>query len=72
MGPTDIVTVALIATAGLLLWKLLQRRRTGGTSDVDSDYAGSAMDPDALMSADKEALEEFDRLLKRYGADMDE
>ena len=72
MGATDIVTVALIATAGLLLWKLLQRRRFGGTSEDDSDYTGSAKDPDALMSVDKEALEEFDRILVRYGADVDE
>ena len=72
MGPTDIVTVALIATAALLLWKLFQRRRAGGTSEDDSDYTGTARDPNALMSADKEALEEFDRLLDRYGADVDE
>ena len=72
MGSTDIVTVALIATAALLLWKLFQRRRDGGTSEDDSDYPGSARDPNALISADKEALEEFDRLLDRYGADVDE
>ena len=72
MGSTDIVTVALIATAGLLLWKLLQRRLTGDTSEDDSDYSGSARDPNALVSVDKEALEEFDRLLMRYGADVDE
>jgi len=72
MGSTDIVTAALIATATLLLWKLFQRRRTGGTSEDDSDYTGSARDPNALKSADKEALEEFDRLLDRYGADVDE
>ena len=72
MESTDIVTVALIATAGLLLWKLLQRRLTGDTSEDDSDYSGSARDPNALASVDKEALEEFDRLLMRYGADVDE
>ena len=72
MGPTDIVTVALIATTALLLWKLFQKRRAGGTSEDDSDYTGSARDPDALMSADKEALEEFDRLLVRFGTDVDE
>tara|TARA_Y100001949_G_scaffold47167_1_gene39055 strand:- start:212 stop:430 length:219 start_codon:yes stop_codon:yes gene_type:complete len=72
MESTDIVTVALIATAGLLLWKLLQRRLTGDTSEDDSDYSGSARDPNALVSVDKEALEEFDRLLMRYGADVDE
>ena len=72
MGSTDIVTVALIATAALLLWKLFQKRRAGGTSEDDFDYTGSARDPDTLMSADKEALEEFDRLLVRFGADVDE
>ena len=72
MESIDIVTVALIATAGLLLWKLLQRRLTGDTSEDDSDYSGSARDPNALVSVDKEALEEFDRLLMRYGADVDE
>ena len=72
MGPTDIVTVALIATTALLLWKLFQKRRAGGTSEDDSDYTGSARDPNALISANKEALEEFDRLLDRYGADVDE
>ena len=71
MGSTDIVTVALIATAALLLWKLYQRRRAGGNSEDDPDYTGSARDPNALISADKEALEEFDRLLDRYGADVD-
>ena len=72
MESTDIVTVALIAAAALLLWKLFQRRRDGGTSEDDSDYTGTARDPNALMSADKEALEEFDRLLVRFGADVDE
>ena len=72
MGSTDIVTVTLISTAALLLWKLFQRRRAGGTSEDDSDYTGTARDPNALMSADKEALEEFDRLLDHYGADVDE
>ena len=72
MESTDIVTVALIATATLLLWKLFQRRRAGGTSEDDSDYTGSARDPNALISANKQALEEFDRLLDRYGADVDE
>ncbi len=72
MGPTDVVTVALIATTALLLWKLFQKGRAGGTPEDDSDYTGSARDPDALMSADKEALEEFDRLLVRFGADVDE
>ena len=72
MGSTDNVTVALITTAALLLRKLFQRRRAGGTAEDDSDYTGTAWDPNALISADKEALEEFDRLLDRYGADVDE
>ena len=72
MESIDIVTVALIATACILLWKLLQRRRAEGTSEDDSDYTGSARDPNALISTDKEAMEEFDKLLMRYGADVDE
>jgi hypothetical protein len=72
MVSVDVVAVVLSATAVLLLRKLIQRRRFGGDSTEESEYSGSARNPDALLSVDDQALEELDRLLSTYGADMDE
>jgi|TARA_B100000470_G_scaffold218137_1_gene203233 hypothetical protein len=69
---TDVVAVALAASAALLLRELIRRRRFGDNPDEDSEYSGAARNPDALKSADDQALEELDRLLGIYGADMDE
>jgi hypothetical protein len=55
-----------------LLRELIRRRRFGDNPDEDSEYSGAARNPDALKSADDQALEELDRLLGIYGADMDE
>ena len=72
MVPIDVVAVALTASAALLLRELIRRRRFGDDLDEESEYSGSARDPDALLSADDQALEELDRLLDIFGADMDE
>ena len=72
MVSTDVVAVALAASAALLLRELIRRRRFGDNPDEDSEYSGAAKNPDALKSADDQALEELDRLLGIYGADMDE
>ncbi len=72
MVSTDVVAVALAASAALLLRELIRRRRFGDNPDEDSEYSGAARNPDALKSADDQALEELDRLLGIYGADMDE
>jgi len=68
---TDAVAVALTASAALLLRELIRRRRFGDNSDEESEYSGTARNPDALKSADDQALEELDRLLEIYGADLD-
>ena len=72
MVPIDVVAVALTASAALLLRELIRRRRFGDDLDEESEYSGSARNPDALLSADDQALEELDRLLDIFGADMDE
>ena len=71
MVSTDVVAVALAASAALLLRELIRRRRFGDNPDEDSEYSGAARNPDALKSADDQALEELDRLLGIYGTDMD-
>ena len=71
MVSTDAVAVALTASAALLLRELIRRRRYGDNSDEESEYSGTARNPDALKSADDQALEELDRLLEIYGADLD-
>jgi len=72
MVPIDVVAVVLIASAVLLLRELIRKSRFGGDLDEESEYSGSARNPDALVSADDQALEELDRLLDIFGADMDE
>ena len=72
MVPIDVVAVALTVSAALLLRELIRKRRFGDDLDEESEYSGSARDPDALLSADDQALEELDRLLDTFGADMDE
>ena len=72
MAPIDVVAVVLTVSAALLLRELIRRRRFGDDLDEESEYSGSARDPDALLSADDQALEELDRLLGIFGADMDE
>ena len=72
MVSTDVVAVALTASAALLLRELIRRRRFGDDPDEESEYSGTARNPDALKSADDQALEELDRLLDAYGVDMDE
>ena len=71
MVSTDAVAVALTASAALLLRELIRRRRFGDNSDEESEYSGTARNPDALKSVDDQALEELDRLLEIYGADLD-
>ena len=72
MVAVDAVAVALSVTAVLMLWKLLRRIRLGTIIDEDSEYSGSARNPDALMSADDQALKELDTLLGIHGEDMEE
>jgi|TARA_B100001179_G_scaffold229656_1_gene215784 hypothetical protein len=72
MVPIDVVAVVLIASAVLLLRELIRKSRFGDDLDEESEYSGSARNPDALLSADDQALEELDRLLDIFGADMDE
>jgi hypothetical protein len=72
MVSADMVAVVLIVSAAFLLRELIRRRRFGGDLDEESEYSGSARNPDALVSADDQALEELDRLLGIFGTDMDE
>ena len=72
MVPIDVVAVVLIASAVLLLRELIRKRRCGADLDEEAEYSGSARNPDALLSADDQALEELDKLLGIFGADMDE
>jgi hypothetical protein len=71
MVTVDAVAVALSVTAAFMLWKLLRRIRLGAIIDEESEYSGSARNPDALMSADDQALKELDMLLG-HGEDMEE
>jgi len=41
-------------------------------TEPESEYSGSARDPVALMTADEQALEELDGLLREHGTNMDE
>lgn len=72
MVAVDAVAVALSVTAVLMLWKLLRRIRLGTIIDEDSEYSGSARNPDALMSADDQALKELDTLLGIHSEDVEE
>ncbi len=72
MVSIDVIAVALTASAALLLRELIRRRRFGDDPDEESEYSGISRNPDALKSADDQALEELDRLLDAYGVDMDE
>ena len=72
MAAVDAVAVALSVTAALMLWKLLRRIRLGDIIDEESEYSGSARNPDALMSVDDQALKELDTLLGIHGEDMEE
>ena len=72
MVSADVVAVVLTATAVLLLRELIRRRRFGDDFAEKSEYSGFARNPDALVSPDDQALEELDRLLDIFGADMDE
>ena len=71
MVSTDAIAVALTVSAALLLRELIRRRMSGDNFDEESEYSGTARNPDALESADDQALEELDRLLEIYGADTD-
>ena len=72
MATVEAVAVALSVTAALMLWKLLRRIRLGDIIDEESEYSGSARNPDALMSVDDQALKELDTLLGIHGEDMEE
>mgnify|MGYP001173584626 FL=1 len=72
MVAVDAVAVALSVTAVLMLWKLLRRIRLGTITDEDSEYSGFARNPDALMSADDQALKELDTLLGIHDEDVEE
>jgi hypothetical protein len=72
MATVEAVAVALSMTAALMLWKLLRRIRLGGIINEESEYSGSARNPDALMSVDDQAIKELDTLLGIHGEDMEE
>jgi len=72
MPLSETIAITLSATAALLLWELLRRTRLGRVAEPESWYSGSARDPDALITADEQALEEMDSLLRMHGADIDE
>ena len=72
MATEDAVAVALSVTAAFMLWELIRRIRLGSIIDEESEYSGSARNPDALMSADDQALKELDTLLGIHGEDLEE
>ena len=72
MATEDAVAVALSVTAAFMLWELLRRIRLGGIINEESEYSGSARNPDALMSVDDQAIKELDTLLGIHGEDMEE
>ena len=72
MPPTETIAIALSVSAALLLWELLRRMSLKEDTELESEYSGSARDPVALMTADEQALDELDGLLREHGANMDE
>ena len=72
MSSAETIAIALSMSAALLLWEILRRMRRKGGTEPESEYSGSARDPDALMTADEQALDELDGLLRGNGANMDE
>ena len=72
MQSSEIIAIVLSVSAVLLLWELLRRMRLKGSAEYESEYSGSARDPDELMTADEQALEELDGLLREHGTNMDE
>ncbi|MDP6920610.1 MAG: hypothetical protein QF709_01670 [Candidatus Thalassarchaeum sp.] len=72
MQSSEIIAIVLSVSAVLLLWELLRRMRLKGSAEHESEYSGSARDPDGLMTADEQALEELDGLLREHGTNMDE
>ena len=72
MQSAETIAIALSMSAARLLWELLRRMRLKEGAEHESEYSGSARDPDGLMTADEQALEELDGLLRGHGANMDE
>ena len=72
MATVDAVAVVLSVSAVLMLWELIRRIRIGGIIDEESEYSGYARNPNALMSADDQALKELDTLLGFHDKDMEE
>ena len=72
MQSAETIAIALSVSAALLLWELMRRMRLKEDTEPESEYSGSARDPVALMTADDQALEVLDGLLREHGANMDE
>ncbi len=68
-----IVTLALICSAGALIWLLLrvsERRRLVVEGYFGEQYSGAAKNPDSLMNPDEKALEEMGDLLEQVRSGM--
>ena len=72
MPSAETIAIVLSVSATLLLWELLRRMRIKEDNEPESEYSGSARNPVALMTADEQALEELDGLLREHSANMDE
>ena len=72
MPSAETIAIALSVSAALLLWELLRRMSLKEDTELESEYSGSARNLVALMTADEQALEELDGLLREHGTNMDE
>lgn len=75
VGLSEILfSTVMIAISGYLLWTLLsiRQRRIKFAEEGGDDYRGEAIEPEALMDPDEEALEDMDQLLEQAGFSMPE
>ena len=65
-----LTTVAMLSITAFLLWVIFslgRQRAMMSQIEPDSDYVGHAVNPEALMSPDKEAIEDMESLMEEAG-----
>ncbi|MEC7694796.1 MAG: hypothetical protein VYA39_00940 [Candidatus Thermoplasmatota archaeon] len=70
-----LTTVAMLSITAFLLWVIFslgRQRAMMSQIEPDSDYVGHAVNPEALMSPDKEAIEDMESLMEEAGVNWED
>ena len=70
-----LTTVAMLSITAFLLWVIFslgRQRAMMSQIEQDSDYVGHAVNPEALMSPDKEAIEDMESLMEEAGVNWED